>query len=131
MFALSVSISAISSPTATSSPTCFIQVRIVPSSIESERRGIAMSCAVVWAISVAPLLYAGGDLGRKAQSLGDLVDDTTLGWHPGVVELMQALGGDHPDQVGGPAADRRSLLDRDDAVGLGDGSEDGGEVERA
>src|SRR3954447_8215211 len=43
MFALSVSISTSSSPTATSSPTCFSQVRIVPSSIESERRGITTS----------------------------------------------------------------------------------------
>src|SRR4051812_9854301 len=43
MFALSVSISTSSSPTATSSPTCFSQVRIVPSSIESERRGMTIS----------------------------------------------------------------------------------------
>src|SRR5882672_598369 len=43
MFALSVSISTSSSPTATSSPTCFSQVRIVPSSIESERRGMTSS----------------------------------------------------------------------------------------
>src|SRR5918999_286489 len=43
MFALSVSISTSSSPTATSSPTDFIHLRTVPSSIESERRGITIS----------------------------------------------------------------------------------------
>ena len=43
MFALSVSISTSSSPSATSSPTAFIHLRIVPSSIESERRGITTS----------------------------------------------------------------------------------------
>src|SRR5919202_1413217 len=46
MFALSVSISTSSSPTATSSPTDFIHLRIVPSSIESERRGMTMSWAI-------------------------------------------------------------------------------------
>ena len=43
MFALSVSISTSSSPTATSSPTDFSHFSTVPSSIESERRGITMS----------------------------------------------------------------------------------------
>src|SRR6185312_4296733 len=43
MFALSVSISTISSPTPISSPTFRIQARIVPSSIESDKRGITMS----------------------------------------------------------------------------------------
>ena len=43
MFALSVSISAISSPRATVAPSSTSQVRIVPSSIESERRGIVIS----------------------------------------------------------------------------------------
>ena len=46
MFALSVSISAISWPTSMVSPTATFEVRIVPSSIESERRGIATSEAV-------------------------------------------------------------------------------------
>ena len=47
MFALSVSISTSSSPTATSSPTCFSHCRIVPSSIESESRGITTSATQI------------------------------------------------------------------------------------
>src|SRR3954467_14692403 len=43
MFALSVSISTSSSPLATSSPSDLSHLRIVPSSIESDRRGIATS----------------------------------------------------------------------------------------
>jgi hypothetical protein len=46
MLALSVSISASSSPTATSSPTDFIHFRIVPSSMESESRGMTISSAI-------------------------------------------------------------------------------------
>src|ERR671932_1493779 len=42
MLALSVSISTSSSPRRTSSPSDFSHLRIVPSSMESERRGIAM-----------------------------------------------------------------------------------------
>ncbi len=45
MFALSVSISTSSSPSETSSPGAFSQRRTVPSSIESERRGMTMSVA--------------------------------------------------------------------------------------
>ena len=55
MFALSVSISTSSSPTATSSPTDFIQPRTVPSSIESERRGMTMSAT---AITCAPSIVS-------------------------------------------------------------------------
>src|SRR5947208_1591589 len=43
MLALSVSISTSSSPLETESPSDFSHLRIVPSSIESERRGIATS----------------------------------------------------------------------------------------
>src|SRR5688500_4378287 len=43
MLALSVSISTSSSPRLTSSPSAFSHLRIVPSSIESDRRGIATS----------------------------------------------------------------------------------------
>src|SRR3712207_9065987 len=43
MLALSVSIPTISSPRRTSSPSDFSHLTIVPSSIESERRGIATS----------------------------------------------------------------------------------------
>ena len=46
MLALSVSISTSSSPRLTSSPTDFSQRRIVPSSIESERRGMVTSAAI-------------------------------------------------------------------------------------
>ena len=53
MFALSVSISTSSSPTATSSPTDFIHCRIVPSSIESESRGMTMSAHQLEPSSVA------------------------------------------------------------------------------
>ncbi len=47
MLALSVSISTSSSPRATFAPSAISQRRIVPSSIESDRRGIAISRAVV------------------------------------------------------------------------------------
>src|SRR5919112_4003465 len=43
MFALSVSISTSSSPRLTSSPSAFSHLRIVPSSMESDRRGIETS----------------------------------------------------------------------------------------
>src|SRR5688500_1452131 len=43
MFALSVSISTSSSPRLTSSPSDFSHLRIVPSSIESDRRGMETS----------------------------------------------------------------------------------------
>src|SRR6478736_7387543 len=43
MFALSVSISTSSSPLETSSPSDFSHLRIVPSSMESDRRGMATS----------------------------------------------------------------------------------------
>ena len=43
MLALSVSISTSSSPFSTSSPSDFSHLRIVPSSMESDRRGIATS----------------------------------------------------------------------------------------
>ena len=43
MFALSVSISTSSSPSAISSPTCFSHCRIVPSSMESDSRGMTTS----------------------------------------------------------------------------------------
>ena len=46
MFALSVSISAISWPWATSSPSATSHFRIVPSSMESDRRGIVISAAI-------------------------------------------------------------------------------------
>src|SRR5215218_7731692 len=46
MLALSVSISAISWPFSTSSPSETIHFRIVPSSIESDRRGIVTSVAI-------------------------------------------------------------------------------------
>ena len=45
MFALSVSISTSSSPSETSSPGDLSQRRTVPSSIESERRGMTISVA--------------------------------------------------------------------------------------
>src|SRR5919108_4124984 len=53
MLALSVSISTSSSPRFTSSPTDFSHCRIVPSSIESERRGMTTSTAKRSALYVA------------------------------------------------------------------------------
>src|SRR5438270_8456721 len=47
MFALSVSTSARTSPIATRSPGCFIQRRILPSSIVSESFGMVTSTAIV------------------------------------------------------------------------------------
>ncbi len=46
MFALSVSISTISWPFSTSSPSATSHFRIVPSSMESDRRGIVTSVAM-------------------------------------------------------------------------------------
>ena len=46
MFALSVSISTISCPFVTSSPSETSHFRIVPSSIESDRRGMVTSVAI-------------------------------------------------------------------------------------
>jgi len=81
MFALSVSISTSSSPTATSSPDLLQPVRTVPSSIESERRGIAMSCTAVGAIARPPSRSR-----REAEAVLDLADDLALGGHVGVLE---------------------------------------------
>src|SRR3954465_11979741 len=68
MLALSVSISTSSSPLDTSSPSDFSHLRIVPSSIESDRRGIATSAM---AASV-PLLRRSGacPAGRRGPPAG-------------------------------------------------------------
>src|ERR1700744_3302224 len=105
MFALSVSISTSSSPTDTSSPTCFNHLRMVPSSIESERRGVTMSCTAGGATSdprrdlgggaeavlhLAHDLALGGHVGvLEARAIGDR--RLRAGYHPGVVEVVQAL----------------------------------------
>src|SRR5918992_4820611 len=62
MLALSVSISTSSSPRETSSPSDFSHFRIVPSSIESDRRGIATSGIVA--------AYRSGDGRRPLGLLG-------------------------------------------------------------
>src|SRR5882757_2988529 len=79
MFALSVSISTSSSPTATSSPTCFIQVRIVPSSIESDSRGMTISGID---------LVASSNSGGKVEDAEGGPRDPVLGRHRGQLQLL-------------------------------------------
>src|ERR1700742_1592266 len=70
MFALSVSISTSSSPTATSSPSDLSHFRIVPSSMESDRRGIATSAmpARMAAIGMEPSdIVSGTDRSQLAE----------------------------------------------------------------
>src|ERR1700743_1008604 len=88
MFALSVSISTSSSPTATSSPICLTHLSTVPSSIESESRGMTMSWTAVWGIGSDPRR----DLGGEAEAARDLVDDAALVRKEGVLEARRVGG---------------------------------------
>src|SRR3954454_12549677 len=115
MLALSVSISTSSSPTAISSPTCFSQVRIVPSSIESESRGITTSLTGQLHAYRLPLPPARPSPGRE-QDAGD-ERGGGLAQHVGpdpvhhrlLARLQAADGRDRLDvgaRVGGGAARR-------------------------
>src|ERR1700742_2540368 len=81
MFALSVSISTSSSPTATSSPSDLSHFRIVPSSMESDRRGIATSAmpARMAAIGMEPSdIVSGTDRSQLAEEQAALRRVATL-----------------------------------------------------
>src|SRR5918994_4416909 len=109
MFALSVSISTSSSPTETSSPTDFSHFSTVPSSIESERRGMTMS-TLMPAASSASLPGAAGCAVSRAQSQRSLqarergADDVL--WM-GDRRLLHALGVRHVNVGAGDALHRR------------------------
>src|SRR5215218_2953798 len=104
MLALSVSISTSSSPRLTSSPSDFSHLRIVPSSMESERRGIATS-AMPGSVPLPgplPSVCAGGRRGaaRAGAPLPDLPRD-----------------GHHADHAGEAVAHRNRVDLEDGAVG--------------
>src|SRR3954454_13421933 len=82
MLALSVSISTSSSPRFTSSPSDLSHLRIVPSSIESDRRGIATSAMP----GSVPLRL------QVAEGRDDRFDDLRL---VRVGDLLERLGGGH------------------------------------
>src|SRR3954468_979561 len=116
MVALSVSISTSSSPRATSSPSALSQRMIVPSSIESDRRGMTISYTV-------SLLLVGE---RAAHAVGDPLDarDPELLQRSGVrdrglvatdqqrrrIEGVEAVGHQAGDDRRAPAAVVRALL---------------------
>src|SRR3954452_15095689 len=79
MLALSVSISTSSSPRVTSSPSDFSHFRIVPSSMESDSRGIATSGM---AGSLVLEVAEGGEHGRdhlRLVRVGDLLERLGVG----------------------------------------------------
>src|SRR5213080_154685 len=93
MLALSVSISTSSSPRFTSSPSDLSHLRMVPSSIESDRRGIATSAMP----GSVPLP------GRKASARGALRGGLAAARAPGGDVARDGHDADHP---GVPVADR-------------------------
>src|SRR3954453_20069715 len=93
MLALSVSISTSSSPRFTSSPSDLSHLRIVPSSIESDRRGIATSAMP----GSVPLP------GRKASARGGLRGGRAGAPAPGGDVAGDRHDADHPDV---PVTDR-------------------------
>src|ERR671915_403997 len=139
MLALSVSISTGGSPRLTSPPSSTSHLSTVPSSIESDRRGIVTSLAIGSSpLDVAEGGYSGlhhvllvrecGLLERLGIGHGNVGACHAL--HGGV-EPVERLLLDQRGEVGAHAAVRPTLLDDHGAVGLLDGLEDGVEVERA
>src|SRR3954466_12816592 len=120
MLALSVSISTSSSPLETSSPSDFSHLRIVPSSIESERRGIATSAlADRMPLSAPALLYAAQppDGERDDPREGEQRDDD-------VADAVEVQAGDPAPEAAvqtEPLVDHREQLDRADHERHGDG----------
>src|SRR5215208_2531341 len=138
MFALSVSISTSSSPTATSSPCDLIHRRIVPSSIESESLGMTISLATFSSQTAFERRH-----GRADHVLG--VGDGRLlealcvrHWNVGTsdpldrcVEVVEGLLLDEGREVRADAAMRPPLLQDHAAVRLAHRGENRVEVERA
>src|SRR3954465_5701935 len=96
MLALSVSISTSSSPRFTSSPSDLSHLRIVPSSIESERRGIATSAMPGSVPLPGPRAAARGGgcpcALQVAEGGDDRLDDLRLARGG---DLLERLGGGH------------------------------------
>src|SRR4051812_32296186 len=135
MLALSVSISTISWPRLTASPSDTSHLRIVPSSIESDNRGMTTSLAIWLHVP------EGGErrvhhvlLVREGGLLQGLrVGHRHVGAGPalhGRVEPVEGLLLDQRRQVGPYAAVRPALLHDHRAVGLLDRLEDRVQVER-
>src|SRR5918992_701248 len=141
MLALSVSISTSGSPRLTSPPSSTSHLRTVPSSIESDRRGIVTSLAIGWGPRSLDV-SEGGDRGLPyvlfVRECG-LFERLGI-WHGNVgaghalhrgVEPVERLLLDQRGEVGAHAAVRPALLDDHGAVRLLDGLENRVEVERA
>src|ERR1044072_6936930 len=125
MLALSVSTSTTPSPRSTSSPGCLSHLRIVPSSIESDRRGMTTSVATEISLQIAEggeggvhhvlLVREGGLLERlggrhRHVGAGDALD--------GGVEPVEGLLLDQRGEVGAGAAAGPALLHDHGAVGF-------------
>src|SRR5206468_7477094 len=136
MLALSVSISTISWPRLTSSPSPTSHFRIVPSSIESESRGMTTS------VAIGSDVAEGGE--RRVHDVllvreGGLLEGLRVGHrHVGArdaldrrVEPVESLLLDQRREVGAHAAVRPALLHDHRAVGLLNRLENRVEVERA
>src|SRR5215211_3833769 len=119
MLALSVSISTSSSPRLTSSPSDLSHLRIVPSSIESDRRGIATS-AMLGSVPLPTLKASARGGGRRAalqvaEGGDDRLDDLRL---VRVGDLLERLGVGHRQvrsrdaRDGGVEVVERLLLDQ-------------------
>src|SRR3954468_21909293 len=88
MFALSVSISTSSSPTVTSSPSDFSHFRIVPSSMESDRRGIATSAMPASMAAMIVPGHAAASLSRGGLELGHRGQGREAGHRPAAPALL-------------------------------------------
>src|SRR5579862_6465643 len=143
MVALSVSISAMTSPALTLSPTCLCHFARLPSVMVGESAGIRISIGILcFPLVVRAGSAIGHGFGRR-DHIRDLRQRQTL--EIGGVGQRHVLAADprhrRIEPIEGALHDLRrdlradaregpTLLDRDDAVGLLDGGEDGLDVER-
>src|SRR4051812_47345894 len=136
MFALSVSISTSGSPRFTSPPTSTSHLSTVPSSIESERRGIITSVALVlWCLEILEEGQAGLNHVLLVRERGLLERFGVRHWnicagHPGHrrVKVVERLLLNQGREVCAHAAVRPALLDNHGAIRLLNGVKDRVEV---
>src|SRR5436190_3952429 len=143
--ALSVSISAMTSPACTSSPSFFSQRARLPSVIVGDRAGIRISIGMCcpFGVRARPSRLAVRHLARRGDNVLDLrhreaFEISGIGqWHVLAgdalqrrVEPIEAFLHDDCRDLGADPCKWPALLDRDDAVGLFDRLGDSRDIER-